>query len=70
MEKFITKTSVQAKQEQQERDKESSCPECGKIAHIGINATRSLGRFGLKTEYRKEYTCFQCGCEWNTGWKN
>lgn len=67
MEKIITKTSKQAQTERRGRNSESECPECARPA-IGIVLTESTGFLKVKTKKRKEYSCFECGCEWNTGW--
>jgi predicted RNA-binding Zn-ribbon protein involved in translation (DUF1610 family) len=67
LKKFITKTSAQASLEKKHLKSECSCPECGKNA-IGVIATRSKGFFGVNIEKRKEFSCFWCGCQWNTGW--
>lgn len=65
--KNITKTSKQAQEERaiKARNMENRCPECNKSA-IGVITHRQTF---FKMEKMNKYTCFDCGCEWNTGWK-
>lgn len=67
-EKIITKTSAQAKIEEEQRRKDSSCPECGSPC-LGSYSTRTSGFFLVKVERKYEYSCIKCGCSWTTGWK-
>lgn len=63
----ITKTSKQAQIEKdlKKLNTDNRCPECNELA-LGIIATKQ-GFF--KTERMHKYKCFDCGCEWNTGWR-
>lgn len=66
MKKFITKTSTQAQIERKKEQEDTSCPECG-YPCLGIVA-RKEGFF--KTQEKNEYRCIECGCEWETEWRN
>ncbi|AFQ30285.1 hypothetical protein P4493_10620 [Bacillus thuringiensis] len=68
MTKIITKTSAQAKIERAQREKDTSCPECGKPC-LGSVATRTKGIFSVRVEKKYSYSCIYCDCEWTTGWK-
>lgn len=57
----ITKTSKQA---QLECTEDNICPECGKPA-IGI-ISEELKLFHWRKKH--QYSCFYCGCEWETDW--
>lgn len=62
----ITKTSAQARLEKESnKNSDNICPEC-KFPNLGIVLT--MERF-FYFEKMNKYTCFECGCEWNTGWK-
>lgn len=69
MEKIILKTSKQAMVEKSRRNAERECPECLKLA-IGTVSTRNKGFLNIRTQKKKTYICFDCGCEWTTGWVN
>lgn len=67
--KYVTRTSEQAKIERQELEEDNRCPECGNYC-IGLVTTKSIGGlFSKKIERRNNYSCMDCGTEWNTGWK-
>jgi len=61
--KIITKTSKQAKLENEKIDVESICPECGTIGNFYIFHYEKYGLF-KKLIKVKTYTCFKCSCEW------
>lgn len=64
----VTKTSTQAQMEKEmnkEKDSENICPECNQ-PNFGVRVVKE-GFF--KHETTNEYSCFNCGCEWNTGWR-
>lgn len=64
--KYITKTSKQAKKEKENKDIDGICPECS-YPNLGIRIVREgLFKSGAMTQY----SCFECGCEWNTGWES
>jgi predicted RNA-binding Zn-ribbon protein involved in translation (DUF1610 family) len=69
MKKIITKTSLEARKEKEEMATEHKCPECLNQA-LSTISTRTVGLFKMKTQYKKNYTCFNCGCEWTLGWQD
>lgn len=67
--KVITKTSHDAMMERRALNRDSKCPQCGRISRCSTIASKAVGFFNVKTVERKSYTCIRCGCQWNTGWK-
>lgn len=71
MEKFITKTSEQARLEARHHMKDTSCPECGGHG-LCTRSSRYVreGFFKSKLQVKHNYRCIACSCEWNTGWQD
>ena len=67
MEKYIVKTSIQAKAEKENKGKENSCPECGGLC-LGSVSLKNGGFLLTKSYKKNNYTCIKCSCEWSTGW--
>lgn len=67
MDKIITKTSTQAQLERKVAKEQATCPSCGRIS-IGLVAQKTTGFFNTKTQKNYMYSCYWCGCEWQTGW--
>lgn len=65
--KIITKTSEQAMKEKTAKNEQSLCPECGKRA-FGAVVSKMTGIINLKYYKKIKYSCFDCGCQWETEW--
>lgn len=66
--KIITQTSKQAQLERNVTNDERTCPECNKLA-IGMTVSKTQGIFNSIRLRQTKYSCFSCGCKWETEWK-
>lgn len=65
--KSIIKTSSQAKKDKAKLKEESTCPECSHGLNFGIRVVKDTGFLKLKQSVSTQYSCSQCGCEWEVG---
>lgn len=68
--RIVTKTSAQAKQEEQEaKDSlDNICPECREPARPGIREKKIKGFIRTVHMEKRLFKC-KCGCEWHTDWQ-
>lgn len=66
--KIVTKTSKQEQLEKSFKDVERTCPECLKYG-IGMTVSKTQGFFNVTRLKQTKYSCFNCGCKWETTWK-
>ena len=63
--KRITKTHEEAEMEKRIADDDSTCPYCGERAWGGLSCREETGGlFFSKVRYYTQYSCRECGTEW------
>lgn len=68
--RIVTKTSAQAKQEEQEEKNslDDVCPECNVRTNPGVRVKKIKGFIRTVHMEKQLFEC-KCGCQWHTDWK-